>query len=651
MPADVSESEDGIEEPRASLSNGGDHWFSKSMLWLPVVAAGLFLLVNRDLGWLPHDDGTLMQTALRVGTGEVPHVDFHEPYSGGLGYLNAVILSIFGETMASLRWPLLGSIVGWIVSLVWLARRFMPPAAASVLVPALALGSVFLHMSPIPSWYNLFLGTWSIHLVVRYAETRRPGFLIASGALVGISTLLKTTGVYFGMAVWVIAVVALTTSAGYKKRKTGLTLALLPVLFSMILVSAEMTTARVISLVLPIGSVVILGMWRAARSDKSDDDSSFALPLGLLLAAAAALPLAGLGLYAMNGHMERLIDALLVVPSSYIDQLSRDIANPLFLLVPAIVFLGIRIVASLAPRHTAIAITLCGAIAGFAFWEHRAGLLSWGLVGLTSLGLVAAALFIGQHKRTVLTERSDFALFAVTCGSVFFGLITFPHAGPYYYLYALPLAAVAVSGWAFKSGLRHGYLTVGLFVVLCLMFGASKLSGGWFADATTAVDRPHVSLELEDFGLVVPVHYQFYEPLVAAINERVVDGKAVLAGPDAPEIYALTSAPNPTPVMFELISRSIDPIYASVEQFRIHQPDLFVLNTRPISSGGVDQLRVALSECELVGMYGFYELHACAGESTAELSDSGIGTPYSVGLINSRRHLTHAVTIQPYAWR
>ncbi|CAN5849869.1 hypothetical protein BH23ACT4_BH23ACT4_01230 [soil metagenome] len=608
-------SEVGPDEPRFFVSpfgNGGQHLVSKSVMWLPAVGVCLFLLLNRNLGWLPNDDGTLMQTALRVGTGEIPHVDFHEPYTGGLGYLNAVALSIFGETMASLRWPFLISIVGWVVSLVLLGRRFMPPAAASVLVPALALGSVFLHLSPIPSWYNLFLGTWSIHLVVKYAETRRLGFLFTSGLLVGISTVFKTTGVYFGMAVWVIAVLALMSTAGSNLRKTGLTLAFLPVLVSVIVVSAEMTIARMISLLLPIASVVILGMWISARSDKRDEDSSLALPLGLLLAAAAVLPLAGLGMYAINGHTGTLIDALLVVPSSYIDQLSLDNAHPLFLLVPTVAFLGIRILASLGQSRGAIAVALCGTSVGFLFWSHRAGVLSWGLVGLASLGFVGAALFVGQRKRVALTEKSDFGLFAVTCASVFFGLIAFPHAGPYYDLYAFPLAAVAVAGWAFKSGLRHGYLTVGLLVVLCLIFGVNKLSGGWFADATTAVDRPHVALQLEGFGLVVPVHYQFYEPLVEEIDERVAGGQTVLAGPDAPEIYALTSAPNPTPIMFELISRSIDPIYSSFNQFRIHRPDLYVLNTNPAASNEVDDLKAALSECEMIGAFGFYELHECS---------------------------------------
>lgn len=602
------------DQPRFSNSHFGAErrlWVSKSIMWLPPVAVCVFLLLNRNLGWLPNDDGTLMQTALRVGAGDIPHIDFHEPYTGGLGYLNAAALSIFGESMASLRWPFLVSIVGWVVSLVSLGRRFMPAAAASVLVSALAVGSVFLHMSPIPSWYNLFLGTWSIHLAVRYAETGRMRLLFASGSLVGISIVFKTTGVYFGMAVWVIGVIAFMSTAGTNWRKTGATLAFLPVVLSVIVVSAEMTIARMVSLIVPITTVVLLGLWLARRSDTRDDKLSFAMPLGLLLAAAAILPLAGLGLYAMNGHMGRLIDALLVVPSSYVDQLSLDHAHPLFLLVPAIVILAIRIVGSLGPRHARIAIALCAAGAGYSYWQYRAGLLSWGLVGLTSLGLVAAALFLGQHKRVRLTERSDFALFAVTCGSVFFGLIAFPHAGPYYYLYAFPLAAVAVSGWAFKSGLRHGYLTVGLFVALCLMFGASKLSGGWFADSATAVDRPHVSLRLEGFGLVVPVHYQFYEPLVAEIDARVEGGQRILAGPDAPEIYALTSAPNPTPIMFELISRSIDPIYSSVNQFRIQRPDLHVLNTNPIVSNDVDDLKMALSECELVGTFGFYELHEC----------------------------------------
>jgi hypothetical protein len=604
-----------------------------------MVGASLVLLLNRNLGWLPNDDGTLMQTALRVGTGDLPHIDFHEPYTGGLGYLNAAALEIFGESMASLRWPFVAAAIAWIASLYLIGRRFMPPLAASILVSALALGSVLLHMSPIPSWYNLFLGTWSIHFAVKYVETDRTGFLLASGALVGLSTVLKTTGVYFGMAVWVIVLIALGSRRGRRGRMALLTLATLPIIASALVVSAEMTFARLVSLIVPIAIVVGLGIWLVTRSDDTvDEGPTYIQPIGLLL-AAALIPLAAwAGPYAVQGYIDDLIVALLVVPSSFLDQLSLDNADPFFLLVPAAAMLSVRIVASSPRRQTWIAVILFLSGMGLLVWLARAAVLSWALVSVTSLGLVAAALFLAQFKKVDLAKPKDLALFALTCGSVFFGLIEFPHAGPYYYIYAMPLAAVAVTGWSFRFGLRHGYLALGLFVVLSLMFGANKLSGAWFADATTAVDRPHVSLQLERFGLRVPNHYEFYEPLVAEINQRISEGQKILAGPDAPEIYTLTIADNPTPILFELISHSIDPIYGSVSQLEILRPDLYVLNSHPVASNGVPELKSALADCVLGETYGFYELYECSWDRSSrhEPTLAGSAFPYSVVPVISR---------------
>ena len=38
-------------------------------------------------GWIPHDEGSLAQSAERVLAGELPHRDFDEIYTGGLSFL------------------------------------------------------------------------------------------------------------------------------------------------------------------------------------------------------------------------------------------------------------------------------------------------------------------------------------------------------------------------------------------------------------------------------------------------------------------------------------------------------------------------------------------------------------------------------------
>lgn len=578
----------------------------------PIVVLGFILLLNRNLGWLPNDDGTLMQTALRIGGGEVPHVDFHEPYTGGLGYLNAGVLAVFGENMASLRWPFVIAAFLWAVSLCLVARRFMPPVPASLLVASLGFGSVLLHMSPIPSWYNLFLGTWSIHLTIKYLETNRSKFLVGSGALIGISILLKTTGIYFGMAVWVILLVAVAAKSDSSRRRVGLLLSSLPIVVSVFIVSADLTLSRLIGLIFPIAVVVGLSIWIAARSEY---EGQFGIgpskPAAIILASSLAAPALWFASYSVRGYGSVLIESLYAVPSTFIDELSLDNPHPLFLLVPACVVISFRILKDLPSRGLWLAAVVFVGGFGVIYQTQRSSILIWALTGISSLSVVAAILFWVHMRSVDLADAADSALLAVTCGAVFFALIEFPHAGPYFYIYAFPLSAVATAGWAYRSGSEYGHLTVTLLIVICILFGVNKLNGSWFADATTGVERPHVSVELERLGLRIPVHYQFYEDLIADIDRQVDEGGDMLAGPDSPEIYALAKADNPTPVFFELISRSIDPVYSSVSLLRARRPDIYVLNSNPVTVKDVGALRAALAECELQQTYGFYELYSC----------------------------------------
>jgi len=59
-----------------------------------VVAAYCWTRLGR--GWVPHDEGTIAQSAERVLQHQVPHHDFIDVYTGGLSYLNAMALQAFG---------------------------------------------------------------------------------------------------------------------------------------------------------------------------------------------------------------------------------------------------------------------------------------------------------------------------------------------------------------------------------------------------------------------------------------------------------------------------------------------------------------------------------------------------------------------------
>src|SRR4051812_3105389 len=84
------------------------HFTGKTWITLLVVLlisaayAGFYL----KRGWIPHDDGAFALSAQRVMRGELPHRDFQEIYTGGLAFLNAGAMRIFGDRLVVMRYPL-----------------------------------------------------------------------------------------------------------------------------------------------------------------------------------------------------------------------------------------------------------------------------------------------------------------------------------------------------------------------------------------------------------------------------------------------------------------------------------------------------------------------------------------------------------------
>ena len=101
-----------------------------------------------DHGWIPHDEGTLAQSAERVLTGELPHRDFDEGYTGGLSFLNAAAFRVFGVNLLSLRIPLLLFFLAWVPALYYISSRFVTPVAAGATVLLAVAWSVPTYPAP-----------------------------------------------------------------------------------------------------------------------------------------------------------------------------------------------------------------------------------------------------------------------------------------------------------------------------------------------------------------------------------------------------------------------------------------------------------------------------------------------------------------------
>ena len=83
-------------------------------VFLAVCLVGCCLFLSRiHRGFSPWDDPIVAHTAERTLNGETPQIDFHDNYTEGLSYLNAVAMRAFGVRLLSIRIVLFIFFVPW----------------------------------------------------------------------------------------------------------------------------------------------------------------------------------------------------------------------------------------------------------------------------------------------------------------------------------------------------------------------------------------------------------------------------------------------------------------------------------------------------------------------------------------------------------
>ena len=102
-----------------------ESWAVRAAVLAVVLAvAGIYTGLHIGRGWVPADDGTLGQSALHVMQGQLPHRDFGEIYTGGLSFIHALALRVFGVNLMSLRICVFLFFLAWIPAVYYIALRF-----------------------------------------------------------------------------------------------------------------------------------------------------------------------------------------------------------------------------------------------------------------------------------------------------------------------------------------------------------------------------------------------------------------------------------------------------------------------------------------------------------------------------------------------
>lgn len=618
------------------------------------VACGVYTVPFISRGWVPHDEGTIGQSAVRVLHREVPHRDFDDMYTGGLTYLNAAGMAVFGENLRAPRFVLFGAFMAFLAAVHAIARRL---SSGGVALGAMVLSAVWTtpnYFVSLPSWYNLFFATFGTLVFLRYLDTNRRRWLFVAGLAGGCSVLMKISGVFYlaGGALALAAIEREATRTNGRSMRTRLLVAGLAGVFvvtQLVLVREGRLTTGLLQILLPLTLVVLCYAWWEWRIGGGAPGERLAALATRLwpFAAGAGVPIVlFLGWYAAQGALAELLRGVFLLPQRRLTEAAADPpgAATLILGVPcvALVLAGRSgRVRFLLPASLALAAALGWVLAhGDDPLVYSA---IWSLVRSLPLAAVVAGVWVlGAERwsdRPGGPTRAHVHLLMSLAATV--SLIQVPYATGIYFCYGVPfafLALLAVSGtrpWSPRPlhAVSAAFL-IGFAVLYMNTAYVWALGRRYVPYAATADLGARGSIQVR------PGEAALYRDLMAAIQARVPPGRAIWAGPDAPEVYFLGGYVNPTRAFFDFLTP--EPLTAPRMEALLDQSGLqaAVVNTRPLFSPPLDPdvLEVLRRRFPDVRRVGPFEVFASA---TPGVHSWAAVTP----------HAGHGETTAPRPWR
>jgi hypothetical protein len=550
--------------------------------WLACVwlASLLYIWPFVDRGWIPHDEGTLGQSAERILAGELPHRDFEEVYTGGLGYLHALAFRVLGVRLFSLRLTLFVAFVAWVPAVFWIASRFgSPPIAALVTATAIAWSLPNYYVA-LASWYMLFLTTIGVACLLTRDAHPTPRAVFAAGLCGGLSLVLKSTAVYYVAAavLFLLALEALQScDDGRPGEKSGAVLiakAALVVggLAAVVwLLGASLGFMPLVHFVLPIAIVGALWLrieavygrgpaWTRARRAAARLTPfiiGVLLPVVLLLVPFVrghALDALARGLFITP--MRRLHVAVMPLPTWW--TLLPSVPYAALLLAPTSAVARIRS----WPAVCTVVAGVAGALLATA-WLMPAYAVLWSF-GRDLAVVAVAAGGVTLLRQTRADDRVPSAtgpLLLLVTVTAFAGLVQFPYASPIYFCYVAPLVVLTLA--SLMPQLPAAHRGVHLIVALTLLLFAGIYMNGSQPGTLGVRYAPYraVPLELARAGLRASAQERDEYGALVALVHRHRRGRAIYAAPDCPEVYFLTGSRNPTRSFYEIFDAApIDPV-------------------------------------------------------------------------------------------
>ena len=565
-------------------------------------------------GWFPWDEGALADSASRVLAGQLPHRDFAEIYTGGLSYVHGLAFLVFGEQLSSMRLVLFAVFAAWIPALYVIARRFAPPPVAGACVLACIAWSVPNYSASMPSWYNLFLATFAVASLFRYFDNRRARWLVVAGLTCGLSILVKSTGIYSVVGLFLALLfdeqVRAERDTGAERRSYSgfvFACAAVSVAFLVVLLHRRLGAAEVANFLIPGSCIAGILIWNEARVPRAQASARFrsllvpVSSLGLGLALPLVLFVTP---YVLSNSLGSLVDGLLVEPSA---RLRFAAMKPPTITSLPVTVLFLIVFGSLGYAVSRTRLGKRLAAAGLlAIWlvlirMPDGSAITWrfvrdGALLLVPIGILFLAAGIRRSAPDSLRRIRTFALLALFA---FATLVQFPFSGPVYFCYVAPLIFLASLAVATQSP-REGQallspLAVGASFLFLAAVGVTGLNQQFVGGRASVGEGVSLGLARSGSLRVSAADSRLYRHLVKRIRGAGASS-FIYAGPDAPELYFLADRQSPTRAAFDFFERAPTHDVDLLQALDRHDVSLVALNLRPTFSPSLDsRLRRALA--------------------------------------------------------
>lgn len=520
------------------------------------------------VSWTPSDDGVLAQGADRVLRGELPHRDFVALWSGGLDYLNAAAFRVLGERLTTLRTVVAAAWLAGLAAMFAVARRILPAWPAGLLTVCAALWTLPLSPHPLPSWYTLALGLCGAAAVVEWTHSRRRRWLAVAGVAAGASIAVKIVGLYFVAAVFLFFVWQVqddlpATSKGSSRTRAYAWTITAGLVGFLGLVGAlwwnERAVNSAVHFVVPACLLVGVLLWREWRLPALAGGARFAALFGLVLpfvlgAALATAP--WLWPYVRAHALGDLARGLFVTPRLRLIAATYPLPGLRSAAVSAAPFIVLLAGAPFVRRplrridRIALVLVVAGALA-FSFAGSPVVLVTW--YGLRLMTPVCAALaawwLVAPPPGMEIPKERAALVFFLTAAAVTGSLIQIPFALYTYFLYFIPLLALALAA-LLTAGPAMPREVPAALLAFVLLFGWRNPASLAPPPANEARDAL-APLALARGGIIVSRDDStLYAQLMAAIRQHA-DGEWLYVWHDAPQLYFLAGMRNPTRTLFE----------------------------------------------------------------------------------------------------